>query len=169
MKDQEKVRISLESLVFTDFRWISYEIHQISPGRFHVKSWDIAFPMYSMKLKSFSSIIWIRRFSGGFHEIHNEIHQISWNPHVESAGFHKIHMWNPPNFMKSVNMSFCVITKYRSFFRKTNKLELKINSLRPHIPLFGTQMLIFSRSLGFLSIFTIPRARSMQRQTVNGK
>ena len=39
---------------------------------------------------------------------------------MKSARFHEICWisWNPPNFM---NMSFWVITKYRSFFRKTNK------------------------------------------------
>ena len=81
--------------------------------------------------------------SGGFHpwnpyeiwQILPEIWQISpmksvWNPPDFT--------WNPPDFMKSVwnlsdftwnpyeirriswNVSFCVMIKYRSFFRKTN-------------------------------------------------
>ena len=65
-------------------------------GRFHVKfggfheiwqitreiwwisceSRDIAFPLHSIKLKSFCWVIWFIRFLGGFHEIC----QISWNP-----------------------------------------------------------------------------------------
>ena len=46
---------------------------------------------------------------------------MSWNPH-------EICMWNPLDFMKSVNMSFCVITKYRSFFRKTNQLNVFLHT-----------------------------------------
>ena len=99
-----------------------HEIWQIlwNPADF-MKSWDIAFPLHCIKLKSFSWIIWFIRFASGFHmkpagfheicQISCEIHQIS----------HEIRWisWNLPNFM---NMSFCVIAKYRSFFRKTNKL-----------------------------------------------
>ena len=62
------------------------------------KSRDTAFPLNSMKLKSFCWIIWFIRFSGGFH-------MKSAADFTKSAGFH----------MKSGNMSFCVITKYRSF------------------------------------------------------
>ena len=47
----------------------------------------------------------IRRISAG------EIHQISGEIHTKSAQ-------NPPDFM---NVSFWVITKYRSFFRKTKQ------------------------------------------------
>ena len=69
--------------------------------------------------------------SSGFHEIHlkNLINQMNSNKNssvlcsavgrLMSLDSHEIR-WisqNPPNFM---NMSFCVITKYRSFFRKTN-------------------------------------------------
>ena len=55
------------------------------------------------------------------------ISRISWNPpdfRVKSAGFHGFHeirrisWWNPPDFM---NVSFCVMIKYRSFYRKTKK------------------------------------------------
>ena len=38
-------------------------------SRFHVKSRDIAFPLHSIKLKSFCWVIWFIRFLGGFHEI----------------------------------------------------------------------------------------------------
>ena len=48
------------------------------------------------KLKSFCWNIWFYKVLGGFH--------------MKSAGFQ--------------NMSFCVMTKYRSFFRKTNKITL---------------------------------------------
>ena len=65
-----------------------------------------------------------------------------WNPadfmceiHMKSARFHLKSVrnlldftWNLPDFMKSVrnlpdfmNVSFCMMIKYRSFFRKTNK------------------------------------------------
>ena len=58
--------------------------------------------------------------SAGFHEIHIK----STGFHLKSAGFHL----KSANFMKStrnlpdfMNVSFWVITKYRSFFRKTNQ------------------------------------------------
>ena len=66
---------------------------------------DIAFPWHSIKLKSFSWNIWFISFVDGFH--------------MKSAGFCEIHQisWNPLDFM---NVKFWVITKYRSFFRKTH-------------------------------------------------
>ena len=45
--------------------------------------------------------------SAGFHGFHGEIRRISW--------------WNPPDFM---NVSFWVMIKYRSFYRKTNEYAL---------------------------------------------
>ena len=57
----------------------------------------------------------------------NEICQISWN-------LHEIHWisWNPPDFKI---MSLWVITKYRSFFRKTKQQYLRLLSpqLTSHI------------------------------------
>ena len=51
----------------------------------------------------------------------------SFEIHTKSGGFHVKSTRNPADFMKSVrnlpdfmNVSFWVITKYRSFFRKTN-------------------------------------------------
>ena len=67
---------------------------------FHVKSWDIVFPLHSMKVKSFSLIIWFQGFQVDF----------IWNP----PDF----MWNPPDFSK---ISLWVITKYRSFLTKDQK------------------------------------------------
>ena len=93
---------------------------------------DIAFPLHSMKLKSFSWILWFIRFSGGFHMkstgfheiwISHEIHWISWNLHkirqisheirtksaefhVKSARFHVKSARNPPDFMKSRMWAF---------------------------------------------------------------
>ena len=73
-------------------------------GRFHVKStWKPYKSNNSTKTLQFYGVQW-----EGY---------VSWNP----ADF----TWNPPDFMKIKNMSFCVITKYRSFFRKT-----KISGLR---------------------------------------
>ena len=62
--------------------------------------------------------------STGFHRFHGEICQISWwnlpDFMVKSTRFHgeicQI-SWNPPDFM---NVSFWVMIKYRSFYRKTN-------------------------------------------------
>ena len=79
--------------------------------------------------------------SAGFHEIHwisCEIHQILWNPldFLKSARFHvKYHWisWNPPDFM---NVSFWVITKYRSFFRKTNQYIWEWEALIIHRQIF---------------------------------
>ena len=73
----------------------------------------------------------IRRISPRFHpwnpvDFTHEIWQIS---PVKSSGFHPWNLadftWNLPDFMKSTgfheikNVSFCVMIKYRSFFRKT--------------------------------------------------
>ena len=86
-------------------------------------------------------ICWISQVkSARFHGFH-EIHWISWwNPpdftdFMKSTGFHKIrwiswnpldftksagfHGWNPPDFM---NVSFWVMIKYRSFYRKTKNV-----------------------------------------------
>ena len=82
----------------------------------------------------------IRMKSSGFHEIHmkstpnlvkseefllKHLHLISETSDfmVKSIGFHGFHeicwisWWNPPDFM---NVSFWVMIKYRSFYRKTN-------------------------------------------------
>ena len=56
-------------------------------GGFHVKSGDIAFPLHSVKLKSFSWNLWFIRFPGGFH--------------LKSAQNLPDFTWNPPDFMKS--------------------------------------------------------------------
>ena len=49
---------------------------------------------------------------------------------MKSGRFHLKSVRNPPDFMKSVrnppdfmNVSFCVMIKYRSFFRKTNQIS----------------------------------------------
>ena len=83
----------------------SWQLVFRNPADF-MKSWDIAFPLHSMKLKSFCWVIWFIRFSGGFHEIHMKS---AWNP----PDFMKF-SWNPPDFKI---MSFWVIIQYRSFFR----------------------------------------------------
>ena len=84
---------------------------------------DIVFPQHSIKLKSFSWNIWFISFVGGFH-------MKSTRFHVKSTGFCEIHqisceicwiLWNLPDFM---NVSFWVITKYRSSFQKTNKRNI---------------------------------------------
>ena len=81
-------------------RWISCEIRQISPeihtksGGFHLKS-----ARFHVK-------------STGCHEICMK----SARFYLKSTGFHVKSTWNPPDFM---NVSFWVITKYRSFFQKT--------------------------------------------------
>ena len=67
----------------------------VKSSRFHVKSTDIAFPLHSIKLKSFCWVILFIRFLGGFHEIcriSHEIHQISRNlpDFTKSAKFHEI-------------------------------------------------------------------------------
>ena len=81
--------------------------------------------------------------SGRFHEIQwisCEIQWISWNPpknlinqitqqklfsFMQWEGYVSWFTWNLPDFTWNqpnfMNMSFCVITKYRSFFWKTNK------------------------------------------------
>ena len=68
--------------------------------------------------------------SGRFHEIR----RISWwNPAdfmVKLAGFHGFHeirrisWWNPPDFTDFMNVSFWVMIKYRSFYRKTKKTQV---------------------------------------------
>ena len=76
----------------------SWQLVFRNPADF-VKSWDIAFPLHSMKLKSFCWVIWFIRFLGGFHEIHMTS---AWNlpDFMKSARFIKS-TWNPPDFMKS--------------------------------------------------------------------
>ena len=49
-----------------------------------------------------------------------EIRRISCEIRTKSAGFHVKSVQNPPDFM---NVSFWVITKYRSFFRKTKHIN----------------------------------------------
>ena len=93
-----------------------HEIHRIS-----LKSLDIAFPLYSIKRKSFSWIIWFIRFPGGFHEIC----WILWNlpdlmkSATKSARSHEIHQISHEICRISLNsrifMSFCTMIKYRSF------------------------------------------------------
>ena len=83
-------------------------------GGFHVKSWDIAFPQHSIKLKFFLNYLIYKVLQMDF------TLDFVWNPpdfmkSIKSAGFH----------MKSGNMSFWVITKYRSFFWKA-KYELHL-------------------------------------------
>ena len=94
-----------------------------------------------IKLKSFCwntcfyNFGWIWQVISGWNllDFTGEIRQISqisgWNlpdftDFMKSAGFHRFHeirrisWWNPPDFM---NVSFCVMIKYRSFYRKTNE------------------------------------------------
>ena len=76
-----------------EIRRISHEIRRISwnPVDF-VKSWNIAFPLHCIKLKSFSWIIWFLRFASGFH--------------MKSAGFHEIHP--KPYKSKCFNQNYSV-------------------------------------------------------------
>ena len=66
--------------------------------------------------------------SARFHGEICQISWISWNPldFMKSARFygeiHRISWWNPPDFM---NLSFWVMIKYRSFYRKTNEVDLR--------------------------------------------
>ena len=81
-----------------------------------MKSGVIAPSLHPPKLKSFCWNIWFYKVFGWIlPEIHqispDEICQISWNPPDFT--------WNLPDFM---NVSFCVMIKYRSFFRKTNQI-----------------------------------------------
>ena len=74
---------------------------------------------------------------------HGEIHQISW--------------WNPPDFM---NMSFWVMIKYRSFYRKTNqmfqqKLFWLVFRKMKDLYLIIMQKLIILKSTGFHEIWQI--------------
>ena len=76
--------------------------------------------------------------STGFHGFYgfHEIRQISWwNPpdftdFMKSTRFHgeirRISWWNPPDFTDFMNVSFWVMIKYRSFYRKTNYWYLGI-------------------------------------------
>ena len=74
--------------------WNPYEIRRISP----VKSvWNP--PDFTRE---------IHMKSAGFHLKSARFHEI----HMKSSGFHEIHRI-------SWNVSFCVMIKYRSFFRKT--------------------------------------------------
>ena len=127
---------------FTDFMKSGgfHEIRRISP-------WNPPDFTDFMKSARFHEIRRISRVkSAGFHGFYgfHEIRRISWNPpdftgwnppdftdftdFMKSAGFHG---WNPPDFtdfMKSVwnppdfmNVSFWVMIKYRSFYRKTKQ------------------------------------------------
>ena len=99
-----------------NFRRISPEIRTKSSG-FHLKS---------------ARFHEIRTKSGGFHlkSVQNLL-DFTWNPYeicqisheicMKSAGFYLKSVRNPPDFM---NVSFCVMIKYRSFFRKTNQYLL---------------------------------------------
>ena len=93
---RRKWGISLQSVVLIDFRWISCEIHVrnlpsfmksvkirkygLLGCRFHVKSWDIAFPLHLDKLKFFLNYLICKVFRWLSWNPH-EIRQISWNPH----------------------------------------------------------------------------------------
>ena len=85
--------------------WNPYEIRRISP----VKSvWNPADFTREIHMKS-----------SGFHSWNPyEICRISWNlpDFTKSAGFHEIRRI-------SWNVSFCVMIKYRSFFRKTKHIK----------------------------------------------
>ena len=124
------------------------EIHWISRVKsptLHSSNWRVfAETLAFIILVDFTGDIWVK--STRFHEICQispEIHwilpeicwisQISWNPPdfmVKSAGFHgeirwispeiRRISWNPYEIRRiSWNVSFCVMIKYRSFFRKT--------------------------------------------------
>ena len=75
-----------------------------------------------IKLKSFCWNTWIYKVS---HEIRQISHEICWISHeiCQIAWNPLDFMWNLPDFM---NMSFWVITKYRSFFWKTKNVMTTI-------------------------------------------
>ena len=56
----------------------------------------------------------------------HEIRRISCEICMKSTKFHVKSAQNPPDFM---NVSFWVITKYRSFFRKTNKFHIIVHKV----------------------------------------
>ena len=72
--------------------YYSWQLVFRNPADFMWKH-DIAFPQYSIKLKSFSWNIWFISFVGGFH-------MKSGRFHVKSARFHEIRQisWNPVDF-----------------------------------------------------------------------
>ena len=96
----------LNSLIYKVFRWISHEIWQISCGFHEICQISCEIHMKSavfhMKSARFHEICWISR----------EIR-------TKSAKFHEIK-----------NVSFWVITKYRSFFRKTNQIGRSLTFLK---------------------------------------
>ena len=140
-------------------RWNLGEIHQISwlkstrfQGEIHqisrVKSPTLHSSNWRVFAKTFAFII-----LGGFHRSNlGEICQISWvkSPTLHSSnwrvfaetlafiimgGFHRWYLgeirrisgWNPPDFM---NVSFWVMIKYRSFYRKTKNRGLTCVSFK---------------------------------------
>ena len=86
----------------------SGEFHVKSSG-FHVKSWDITFPLHSIKLKSSSWIILFIRFSGGFHDFVKS----AWNllDFVKSAWNLPDFTWNSPDFTEIRKSAFMSIKK----------------------------------------------------------
>ena len=134
-------------------RWNLGEIHQISwvkstrfQGEFHEILGHSPHPAF-IKLKSFCwntcfyNFGWIWQVISGWNppDFTGEIRRIS---RVKSAGFHGFHeirrisWWNPPDFM---NVSFCVMIKYRSFYRKTkHKRSVTMLKARLHAHLPST-------------------------------
>ena len=143
MKSAGFHEIRMKSGGFHEIRMKSGGFHEIHPNL--IKSEEFLLKHQ----KSFCSNIWFYKVWGGFYlksaGFHGEIRRISWNPpdftdFMKSAGFHgeirRISWWNPPDFtdfMKSariswwnppdfMNVSFWVMIKYRSFYRKTNQI-----------------------------------------------
>ena len=115
MYNVHKHRVTIPCKRFFDFTWNPHEIRRIS-GEIHPKPYKIrCFSKNSSDFIRFGvDFTWnLLDFmkSTGFHlesaRFHGEIHQIS-----------RISWWNLPDFM---NVSFWVMIKYRSFYRKTKQ------------------------------------------------
>ena len=101
---QRKHRVTIPCKRSFDFTWNLHEIQRIS-GEIHPKP-------YKIRCFSKNSSDFIR-FGGGFH--------------LKSAGFHhEIRRISRISWWKIKNVSFCVMIKYRSFFRKTKHYLYRI-------------------------------------------
>ena len=95
-----KHRVTIPCKWSFDFTWNPADFTWIHPKPYKSKCFNQNYSVWWMQE---------RGYDPGFHDFH----EISWNP----LDF----TWNPPDFM---NVSFWVITKYRSFFRKTKHKDL---------------------------------------------
>ena len=123
MKSAGFHEIRMKSAGFHEIRMKSGGFHEIHPKPCKIRRVFAETSDFMVKSAGFhGEIRWISWNPLDFMDFmkstrfHGEIRRISWWNPLDFTDF----TWNPPDFM---NVSFCVMIKYRSFYRKTKHSE----------------------------------------------